>query len=71
MAREKKLVPHVELTDGKRAISQQLLQKYDIESAEDIQEALYLATFEATKKWTAPIRDWGELYIMCPGSLLD
>ena len=23
---------------------------------------LYLATFEATKKWTTTIRDWGQVY---------
>ena len=36
-------------------------------------KALYLATFEATKKWTMPIRDWGRVYgemsIMYPGRL--
>ena len=30
----------VQMTEGKRAIIQQLLQEYDIESAQDIQEAL-------------------------------
>lgn len=25
-------------------------------------KALYLATFEATKKWTLPIRNWGQVY---------
>ena len=25
-------------------------------------KALYLATFEATKKWTLPIRNWGKVY---------
>jgi len=25
-------------------------------------KSLYLATFEATKKWTMPIRDWGKIY---------
>ena len=25
-------------------------------------KALYLATFEATKKWTMPIRNWGKIY---------
>ena len=34
--REKKPVHHVQMTDGKRAIIQQLLQEYDIETAEDI-----------------------------------
>lgn len=36
-------------------------------------KALYLATFEATKKWTMPIRNWGlvygELSIMYEGRL--
>ena len=41
MARkEKQPVHHVVMTDGKRAIIQQLLQEYDIETAEDIQDAL-------------------------------
>lgn len=41
MARKaKQPVHHVQMTDGKRAIIQQLLQEYDIETAEDIQEAL-------------------------------
>ena len=41
MARkEKQPVHHVQMTDGKRAIIQQLLQEYDIETAEDIQDAL-------------------------------
>ena len=38
--REKKPIHHVQMTDGKRAIIQQLLQEYDIETAEDIQDAL-------------------------------
>jgi len=38
--REKKPVHHVQMTDGKRQIIQQLLQEYDIESAQDIQDAL-------------------------------
>ena len=40
MAKEKKQVHKVQMTDGKRAIIQQLLQEYDIETTEDIQEAL-------------------------------
>ena len=41
MARkEKKPVHHVQMTEGKRAIIRQLLQEYDIETAEDIQDAL-------------------------------
>ena len=38
--RERKPVHHVQMTDGKRAIIQQLLQEYDIQDAKDIQEAL-------------------------------
>lgn len=38
--REKKQVHKVEMTEGKRQIIQQLLQEYDIETAEDIQNAL-------------------------------
>jgi len=40
VAREKKPVHKVHMTEGKRNIIQQLLQEYDIETAEDIQEAL-------------------------------
>lgn len=40
MAREKKPVHNVQMTDGKKIIIQQLLQEYDIQSAEDIQDAL-------------------------------
>ena len=38
-------------------------------------KALYLATFEATKKWTMPIRNWGKVYgelsIMYEGRIPD
>lgn len=40
MAREKKPVHKVQMTEGKRNIIQMLLQEYDIESARDIQDAL-------------------------------
>jgi transposase-like protein len=40
MAREKKPVHKVQMTDGKRNIIRQLLEEYDIESSLDIQEAL-------------------------------
>ena len=40
MAREKKPVHKVVMTEGKRNIIQQILQEYDIQTAEDIQEAL-------------------------------
>ena len=38
--RERKPVHYVQMTDGKRAIIQQLLQEYDIQDAKDIQDAL-------------------------------
>ena len=43
MAREKKNLHKVQMTDGKRQIIQQLIQEYDIETAEDIQEAIATA----------------------------
>ena len=27
-----------------------------------LMKALYLATYEATKKWTMPLRNWGKVY---------
>ena len=42
-------------------------------SSQALLKALYLATFEATKKWTMPLRNWGKVYgelsIMYPGRL--
>ncbi len=42
-------------------------------SSQALLKALYLATFEATQKWTMPIRNWnqvrGELKIMYPDRL--
>lgn len=40
MAREKKPVHKVQMTEGKRNIIRQLLEEYDIQTAEDIQDAL-------------------------------
>lgn len=40
MARAKKPVHHVQMTEEKRSIIRQLLEEYDIETAEDIQDAL-------------------------------
>ncbi len=40
MAKQKKEIHKVEMTDGKRAIIQQLFQEYNIESATDLQDAL-------------------------------
>ena len=38
--RKKKEVHRVQMTEGKRNIIRQLLEEYDIQSAEDIQDAL-------------------------------
>ena len=38
--RRKKEVHRVQMTEGKRNIIRQLLEEYDIQSAEDIQDAL-------------------------------
>ena len=40
MARQKKPVHRVQMTERKRNIIHQLLEEYDIQSAEDIQDAL-------------------------------
>ena len=40
MAREKKPVHRVQMAEGQRNFIHQLLKKYDIQSAEDIQDAL-------------------------------
>ena len=40
MARQKNPVHRVQMTEGKRNIIHQLLEEYDIQSAEDIQDAL-------------------------------
>ena len=37
MAREKKQIHRVQMTDGKRNVIRQLLEEYDIQSAQDIQ----------------------------------
>ena len=40
MAKQKKPIHRVQMTEGKRNIIHQLLEEYDIQTAEDIQEAL-------------------------------
>ena len=44
-------------------------------SDQALMKALYLATFEVTKKWTQPIHNWGPAYgemcIMYEGRLPD
>lgn len=47
--REKKPVHRVEMTEGKRNIIRQLLQEYDIETAEDIYG------FEASEGFMPPV----------------
>ena len=48
-------------------------QRIVFPSSQALLKALYLATFEATKKWTLPLRNWGKVYgelsIMYPGRL--
>lgn len=42
-------------------------------SSQSLLKALYLATFQLTKKWTMPLRNWGAVYselaVMYPGRL--
>ena len=40
MAKQKKTIHRVQMTEGKRNIIHQLLEEYDIQTAEDIQDAL-------------------------------
>lgn len=40
MAKEKKTVHKVQMTEGKRNIIRQLIEEYDIETATDIQDVL-------------------------------
>lgn len=40
MARQKKPIHRLQMTEGKRNIIHQLLEEYDIQTAEDIQDAL-------------------------------
>ena len=44
MAKNQKPIHKVEMTDGKRSIIQQLFQEYNIENANDIQDALKKAS---------------------------
>lgn len=40
MAKQEKPIHRVQMTEGKRNIIHQLLEEYDVQTAEDIQEAL-------------------------------
>ena len=50
MAREKKPVHKVQMTEGKRNIIQMLLQEYDIESAQDIRMLSKICWAELSRK---------------------
>lgn len=50
MAREKKPIHRVQMTEGKRNIIHQLLEEYDIQSAKDIQDALKALLGETIKE---------------------
>ena len=50
MAREKKPVHKVQMTEGKRNIIHQLLKEYDIQSAEDIQDAVSYTHLDVYKR---------------------
>ena len=50
MAKQKKPMHRVQMTEGKRNIIHQLLEGYDIQTAEDIQEALKIFLAEPSKK---------------------
>ena len=75
--REKKPVHKVVMTEGKRQIIQQLLQEYDIETAEDIQDALkdllggkpYQLHTTRKSEWKDSLSDgFGILWRRCPES---
>ena len=57
---EKKPVHKVVMTEGKRQIIHQLLQEYDIETAEDIQNALK-DLLKITGSPVAPVRTLGSM----------
>ena len=60
------------LNSGYRRLNK---QRSVFPSSQALLKALYLATSEATKKWTMPIRNWGQVYgelaIMYEGRLPD
>ena len=72
MARAKKPVHHVRMIGGKRNIIRQLLEEYDIETAEDIQDALKDLLGGAIKEICPPhhhptlkqVRDTHNLYVL-------
>ena len=50
MAKQKKPIHRVQMTEGKRNIIHQLMEEYDIQTAEDIQEALKEMTYNKFRK---------------------
>lgn len=50
VAKQKKPVHRVQMTEGKRSIIRQLLEEYDIQTTEDIQNALKDLLGEVIKK---------------------
>ena len=67
--REKKPVHKVVMTEGKRNIIQQLLQEYDIETAEDIQDALTETAISL--RWLTAAMGRSELRFLRIASLLS
>ena len=51
MAKQKKPIHRVQMTEGKRNIIHQLLEEYDIQTAEDIQDALEDLLGRTIKEW--------------------
>jgi len=66
---DKKEIHKVEMTDGKRAIIQQLFQEYNIESATDIQDALKDLLGDTIKQMMETEMDEHNLHLCYPFSL--
>ena len=50
MAREREPIHKVQMTEGKRNINRQLLEEYDIESAQDIHDVSRICLAEPSRK---------------------
>ena len=68
MAKQKKPVHRVQMTEGKRNIIHQLLEEYDIQTADDIQEAVAKNWDAVTSENVKELADidgyWDEFYNM-------
>ena len=64
MARQKKSVHRVQMTEGKRNIIHQLLEEYDIQSAEDIQDALKDLLGGTIKEMMEAEMDFRQIYFL-------